>query len=289
MHLHIKSWLVLGLFVAGGSSALAGTYQSAGNVNTIATNVISPQPESVQHVANYDWINNPQAATPTHIEQVAEVSNGGISRAGATGQIGVLKAWAEASYPAYTASTPWNGYATGTALASFYDTIAVTGAGLAVGTPVTYTLSVYVNGTQSSPTFEIGGAYSAYALSEARLTNVAQGTTTIKSWNADKDAVGWYNLSLDTVVGSELGVSAMLYVGAYVSAYATVAHSAFADYGHSAHYYLTPSIASLNTIGSSGHDFTISTAVPEPQTAVLALLGLFLVTCMTKQKRATQH
>lgn len=289
MQLPIKSWLVLSLTVTACGSAMAGTYQSMGNVNTIATNVIYPQPESVQNVADFDWLNKPQAASPTHIEQEAVVSNGGVSRAGATGQIGTLKAWAEASYPANTPSNPVIGYATGTAQVSFYDTVAVTGAGLAIGTPVTYTLSIYVNGTQSRPSSEMGGVYSATALVEARLRDVAQGSSTIKYWNADKDAVGWYTLALDTAVGNELGVSAMLYVGAYVSAYATVAHSAFADYGHSAYYYLTPSIAGLNTVGSSGHDFTISAAVPEPQAWALAAIGFFVVVVMTSKKPASAH
>ena len=66
------------------------------------------------------------------------------------------------------------GYAGSAVQARFYDTIAVTGAGLAVGTPVSYTVNFSITGSLSGPNFEMGGFLSADGLAEVRLRDMEQ-------------------------------------------------------------------------------------------------------------------
>ena len=85
-------------------------------------------------------------------------------------------------------------------------------------------------------------------------------------------------------MGHSLGVSGMLYAGAYVSSYAQLGRSAVADFYHSAVYRLAPSVAGLNTVGASGHDFLAP--VPELSTWVAMLLGLATLGGLARFRRS---
>lgn len=73
-------------------------------------------------------------------------------------------------------------------------------------------------------------------------------------------------------MGHILGISGSLFADAYAGSGAKSARSAESDFYHSAGYTLAPSVAGLNTIGASGHDFMA--AVPEPSSLALAVIGL---------------
>ena len=205
-------------------------------------------------------------------------AGGGGAKASFLGTIGLLKAYASASYPrccAANGQTVAYGYANGTAQGSFFDTIVVGGAGLAAGAPVSYRLDLRIDGTLSAPAFESGGAPSADGIAEARLVDSDSRQEARLRWDAKQQATGVYSLTLDTHVGHTLNISGMLFADAYVGSGAVTARSAESDFYHSAGYTLTPSVSGLNTVGASGHDFT--SAVPEPGSALLAGLGLAAV------------
>lgn len=254
--------------------ALAQQYQATGNVNTIATRVFPGPVESLQNVDNFGFTDNPQANGNNVLEKTASVGGGGTAIARFVGTVGTLKAYAMASY-----GYGWDaqghrildGYTGASAQGTFYDTVTVSGGGLAVGSPVNYRVDFRIDGTLTSPRFEIGGALSADAVGQVRLRDNTSGQDVFIQWDASRQGTGVYSLTLATEVGHTLGIGGMLYAGAYVSANATLARAAEADFSHSAYYYLTPSVAGLNTLGASGHDFMAP--VPEPAGWLMWALG----------------
>ena len=222
----------------------------------------------------FDWQEKPQALTLNALEAQSAAGGGGAT-ASFLGSIGLLKAYASATYPRCCDAqghTVAYGYANGTVQGSFFDTLVVGGGGLAAGTSVTYRLDLRIDGQLSAPAFESGGALSAEGVAEARLVDRDSRQEAILRWDAKKQATGIYSLSLLTQVGHTLSISGMLFADAYVGSGAVTARSAESDFYHSAGYTLAPSVAGLNTLGASGHDF--ASAVPEPGSALLTGWGL---------------
>lgn len=260
------------LLLAMPAWAHAQTYQltayARANTNDFRGNVTKSD------VQTLDWQNKPQALALNALDAQSAAGGGGAT-ASFLGTIGLLKAYASATYPRCCdalGNTVAYGYANGTAQGSFYDSVVVSGAGLAAGTVVTYRLDLRIDGGISSPSFESGGALSAEGVAEARLVDTTSRQEAIFRWDAKKQATGVYSLSLTTEVGHTLAISGLLLADAYVSSGATLARSAESDFYHSAGYTLAPSVAGLNTVGASGHDFTASVA--EPSSVALAAIGL---------------
>ncbi|MGQ3052858.1 MAG: PEP-CTERM sorting domain-containing protein [Roseateles sp.] len=244
------------------------------NMNVHATSFMPPGAGEQRLVPTLDLRDDPRLAQMQRMHEIASFAGGhGIGRF--EGHVGLLRAFASASFP-YCCDLAGrrvnHGYAGASVQGRFYDSIPVTGAGLAPGTPVSYTVNFSISGHLSSPGFEIGGFLSAYGVAEVRLRDMSSFAEVSKSWDASRDAPAIFSLRLDTFVGRTISLSGMLAVGASVSDYAVLARYAEADFGHSAGYQLIPSVAGLNTVGASGHDF--ATPVPEPAAGLLMLAGL---------------
>lgn len=257
-------------------TAGAQSYGVYGNINATATLQLPGQPSQDSYlVDNFGFTDKPQALLPNTLGQVATVSNGGTATALFKGSIGSLKAYSFAAFPRGYDDQGRNlftGYANGSAQGSFADVVRVAGAGLALGTPVSYRVDFSIDGTRSSPIFEIGGFLSTAAVANVRLGDQQSGQQVTFNWDADRNAPGLYSLTLATQVGHTLQLVGSLATSAGVTWYAQTGRSAEADFYHSALYTLSPSVAGLNTVGASGHDFM--TAVPEPSTWALLTLGL---------------
>jgi hypothetical protein len=258
--------------------ALAQTHQLTANLLANAFMTLPLPGVTDSHTFNLNLLNEPGTAQLQVLSQSAGTPNGGQAQARFEGRVGLLRAYAEASYPyccTPQGNTVTTGYTHATAQGTFFDTVAVFGAGLAPGTPVSYRVDFDISGGISSPFFEVGGHLSAFGVAEVRLTDLTANTQLIWSWDASRDPTGRYSLTLPTFVGHNLGINGMLYAGAYVDAYAITGRSAVADFEHSAVYTLVPSVAGLNTLGASGHDFLAP--VPEPATWLSLLGGLVLL------------
>ncbi|TXI18844.1 MAG: PEP-CTERM sorting domain-containing protein [Roseateles sp.] len=214
--------------------------------------------------------------------QVLDTSSalsGGSALAHFEGRMGLLRAYAWASFPYCCDALGQRvvqGYSNATVEGRFYDSIAVSGASLAPGTPVSYTVNFSISGSLSDPSFESGGFLTAYGLAEVRLRDLGSFAEVNMRWDASRDAPGLFSLTLDTFVGRTISLSGMLAVGASVSDAARLGRVAWADFGHSAGYQLVPSVAGLNTTGASGYDFSAS-PVPEPGAWALLAAGLLLL------------
>lgn len=275
-------WIGAAMWVA--APAQAQTWQLTGFVNATAV-MFTPGPgQAFYNVDDVYLLNDAAATTMQQVQRTAVVDNGGDSIARFEGEIGLLRGYAAASYPVcctIDGTVVTTGYAGGRVDGSFYDTIHVTGAGLAVGTPVRYEVDFDVSGHLSSPSYESGGYLSAFGLANVLLRDLTSFQEVSFSWDVSRDAGGRYTLVLDTVVGHSLALSGALNVGASVDAYATLGRWVEADLGHSAGYSLRPSVAGLNTVGASGHDFLAP--VPEPEGWALMAGGLL---ALALQRRA---
>jgi hypothetical protein len=200
-------------------------------------------------------------------------SDGGTAQGIFVGRIGLLKASAGASY-AYCCSTlpEWRGFSDAEINGSFMDTLTVTSATLAFGTPVRYTLRLAISGTIDGPSFEMGGRLAGAAAASAWLSDSTTGQGANVNWSSGTHAPGFVEVSLDTAVGHRLGIEGRLSVLAAVDATAATARSVVVDYSHSAGYQVLTSVPGLNTVGASGYDF--ATPVPEPETWALMAAGL---------------
>lgn len=246
-------------------------------VTTVVTSVMtSPAPREDHSRPTYlTLFDSPEAARLQVMDDRISTSNGGTAEVKFLGRIGLLKAYAAASHPyccTIGGELVTSGFSNATVDAGFTDTVAVTGGGLTDGTPVQYTVGLRINGSISSPSFEMGGHVGVHGVAEVRLEDKITRETVSLRWNAASQAPGLYLLTLNTQVGHDLGITGYLNVGASVDSSATTTRSGVADFYHSAAYSLTPSVAGLNTIGASGTNFLAP--VPEPASGALMLLGL---------------
>lgn len=265
--------------LASVAAQAAPVYQVTGIVNT-QVHTFAPGP-NVSDVGyqDFNYLNQPQARGVVTIEQDAAVADGGQAFGRVSAQSGTLKAWSWSSNPAWVTGRNPLDYAASMISSSFADTILVQGAGLAEGAAVRYLLSIHIEGSTSLPAFELGGALAAEVSAYVTLRDLTGGTVSM-NWNSNRDDEGWFELTLDTHVGAELLLSAGLNASTYVTATARN-RFAEADYGRSTYVYLTPSVAGLNTVGASGHDFTLpdtggTGTVPVPATLALVVTGLAL-------------
>ena len=242
-------------------TALAYGYSLTANVITEATNF----PEGVRQEGHLQLDNDPRAFSLQALDRVAQVSNGGKAVGMFLGSVGLLKAYASAATPL------GGGLVSSTVTSSFADTIAVSGAGLAAGTPVSYRLDFSIQGSvlPSPP----GSLPTAFADARVMLQDDNTYQAVSFNWSDRTMAPGVYSLVLNTRVGHSLVLYANLNVGAQVGSNPLTGGFAEADFYHSARYALTPSVAGLNVVGMSGHAYTAS-AVPEPSSAALLGLGL---------------
>lgn len=259
----LRGVAVLGLVaLALPGLAHAAPYGLSANVITEVTNF----PAGDRKVGFLDLHGDPLAFSLQAIDRTAQLGPGAQATGRFLGSVGLLKVYAGASYPLHG-----DGLASSTVTSSFYDTIVVGGAGLAVGTPVSYRLDFSISGSVlgalPDPT------YGAFATASVSLQDDFTRQAVFMNWDNRRNATGIYSLTLNTTVGHSLLLVADLKAGARVQGNSLNARSAEADFYHSARYALTPSVAGLNVVGLSGHDYTVS-AVPEPSSWALMALGL---------------
>lgn len=282
-HSPLKPALAALVLLASMSQAQAQSYQLSAYTRSHAADFLHNDDKT--DYQDFNWLDKPEALALNSLDTQALVVSGGKASAKVLASIGMLKAYAFASYPyGYDAlgQLVEYGYGDGTAQATFFDTVLVSSKTLALGTPVSYRMDLSINGTLSSPNFEMGGYLSANGLAEMTLRDRDSGQTSTLRWDAKNQSTGVYSLVLNTQVGHTLTINGMLYAGADVGSYARTGRSAESDFYHSASYQLSPSVSGLNTTGLSGHDF-LAIAVPEP--ASYAQLGLGLGLLLLRRQR----
>jgi hypothetical protein len=266
--------LALVLAAALPGAAAAQGYYLKGNVKAQAVTSF-PGPSLIDQNSNsVSWVNLPPALQPNAIQASASIGNGGSATGKFLGSVGSLKAYAIAESPYgvnAAGTTVFSGGANAQAEGSFYDTVVVGGAGLALGTPVSYTINLSISGSVS-PEIYLPGGPGADAVARMEMFDLQGLGGKTFNWSIKNQATGTYSLTVATEVGHTLGITGLLYVSAGMSTQVEVTRSVVADFYHSALYTLTPSVAGLNTTGVSGHNFLAP--VPESSTAGLMALGL---------------
>jgi hypothetical protein len=202
------------------------------------------------------------------------LSNGAQAHAQIEASMGVLKGKLSTHYEK-TFSTD-DGWVDAVFSTSFEDFIEVTAPGLAEGTPVTYTFSLAIDGTsgvtpQPAAPGALGVGFAA-SMGPAWLSPVPRVRTI--DWQMSQGD-GVFSQTFEAVVGELVRVRGTLYAGSQAGT-PNATSDAWADYMSTARFHLTPSVAGANTVSVSGHDYALS-AVPEPSTAVLFVMGALYV------------
>lgn len=268
------SRLSLAFVAALPMAANAQMYGLSANVITEVINF----PAADRQVGSLELDRDPSASVLQALDRQAQLGPGSVASGKFLGSTGVLKAYAAASYP-----LGGDGMASSTVTSSFSDTIRVSGAGLAVGTPVSYRVDFSIQGSVlGGPP---GSNFGAFANASVALQDDFTRQSVFLNWSDKTQTPGVYSLVLNTQVGRSLVLYGTLAVGARVQGNSPVGRFAEADFYNSAVYSLAPSVAGLNTVGASGHDFTVS-SVPEPSSGVLLGAGLLaLVRLQSRRAR----
>lgn len=264
----------------------AASYGASGSIRTSAEyRPANGALEGNNDVLGFGFTDDPRALLPNVLSTASGVSIGGSASAMFKGSIGSLKAYSLATFP--LGIGPFNtllftGNAKASAGGDFFDLLTVSGAGLAVGTPVSYRLDFSIDGTVTPASSQPSDPFYAYAIASVVLRDLSDGQRVMFDWNTSANTPGVYSLNLATKVGNTLKIEGSLGTATGVDALSPVVRRAEADFYHSALYSLTPSVAGLNTTGASGHSFL--TPVPEPATWALFASGLLGLLWM--QRRA---
>lgn len=217
----------------------------------------------------------PGASLPQTANGEVLLSNGARAQATVTASMGTLKAYTHAAY-AY--STSITGMAAANASVTFNDTVLVQGAALPLGTPVSYRFDLSVDASfqqlLGTPGSDSNFVY-ALATTLLRVLDTTSQEQAQFVWDPRQQPNGLYSVFINTQVGRRLYLTGNIQATAQATSYGVPLspHTATADLGHTALYYLVPSVAGLNTTGLSGHDY-VAAAVPEPATWLLMALGV---------------
>ena len=199
------------------------------------------------------------------------LSNGAQAHAQIEASMGVLKGKLSTHYE--KAFNSDEGFVDAIFSTSFEDFIEVTAPGLAAGTPITYTFSLTIDGTSGvTPLPAAPGALSvgfAASMGPAWLSPVPRVRTI--DWQMSQGD-GVFSQTFEAVVGELVSVRGTLFAGSQAG-FRNGTSDAWADYMSTARFNLTPNVAGANTVSVSGHDYAAS-AVPEPTTAVLFVMGM---------------
>ena len=233
-HPHQLWFVVAASLVALGPSTARAQLSSL-TVTTVVTSVMTTPDPREDHSRDTDLTlyDKPEAALLHRQDDQIGTSNGGTAEVRFLGRIGLLKAYAAASHP-YCCTVGGHlvtsGFSNATVDAGFSDTVHVSGAGLADGTGVQYTVGLRISGSLSSPSFEMGGHISVFGVAEVRLEDKTTREVVTLRWNAANQAPGLYALTLNTQVGHQLGITGTLNIGASIGSSATTARSGVVDF-----------------------------------------------------------
>ena len=267
-----NGWSAALLMAAAWLPAHAQPYRLSASTQAAASSV-APDADNNQSLSFF--ITDPRALLPQTLDVSARVGTGGQARASVAGEIGVLRAFTSANYPSGPGIA---GLSNAYASITFMDTIAVSGAGLALGAPVSYRIDFAISGHISPFPSGYTPPTNAFATALARLQDNTTGQQAELQWNPRYMSSGVYSLTLNTAVGRELSFTGNLALSAQANSSTPpdLPHGATADFMNTAYFKLAPSVAGLNTVGMSGHDF-LASAVPEPATWASLLAGLGLL------------
>jgi hypothetical protein len=267
--------LALGLALAQGS-ALAWPPRAELKGEVFAS-AYQPQPfEDLTEQHSFNFYDPDYLPPDPRVRQIqrrraeVQLGNDAHMRAEVEASVGLLRAQVSAAYPSMQ---ELYGRGLASTSATFVDTLLVGGAGLAAGTPVNYRLDLRISGEVLNQLGQNGVHSGTYATASAllRLEDLGSGQQALLDWRSQDQATGLYSVVLNTVVGQELRMTGNLSLVAWAESAGT-RRSASADFMNTAVFKLAPSVAGLNTVGVSGHDFAV-TAVPEPGSWALMLAG----------------
>ena len=260
----------------------AASYSVHGDVRTDAKLIANGLLTGMNNGDSFRFTDDPQALLSNVLSSDSTVSNfttnGGAATALFKGSIGSLKAYSVATFARgfdNFGNVVFNGKTAASAGGDFFDLVTVGGAGLALGTPVSYRVDFSIDGTLTAASSQPSDPFYAYAIASVRLFDLNSGQRVTLDWNTVANAPGLFLLTLATQVGNTLKIEGSLGVAAGVDALSPTGRRAEVDFYHSALYSLTPSVAGLNTVGASGHNFLAP--VPEPTTWALLALGLVVL------------
>lgn len=271
------------------SAATLRAYSSVGDSAAVVANCIygtNPYGSDVRGCSNDSGdINNATSSTVANTASQASYSAPAASaQAYASGTLGTLHAYADASIPSADAS---GHNLQSHAYVEMTDNLQASSSLGALYSNYTYTIAVTGS---STPYSQYGSAPStnAYGFAQLDIRDATNGTVYASKYldlNSDTPN-GTITGTVSVTPGTMLRLDLVLEVAAGVGTNA-VGQSAFAqaDYKDTVHFYLDALTPGANTVGTSGYDYTTpAVPLPAPFALMSSALGLLGVIARHKKK-----
>lgn len=229
------------------------------------------------------------AATPSSLDVThasAQYANGITTSAWTSATLGTLHAFAQTSIPLSDA-TPHN--VQSSAQARMIDTLL---ASSSLGSLYNnYQYTVNISGFTTAPSaLYAAPSFGATAYVGINIFDNTTFTTLVQqNWQASSLVASGGGLLTGTIsaaAGDSITLDLTLQVGSGVGTnVAGQSGFAQADYQNTVHFYLDAVTPGANTVATSGYDYASPSAVPEPETYAMMMVGLGLIGLIARRKK----
>ena len=155
--------------------------------------------------------------------------------------------------------------------------------GLPVGTPDTITLTMSLSGIHTAIDNATGGAYGMDVTASEKIIDEVSGNSTTIIFDL-ASGTGTLTGTFAGTVGEQVILDNILHLFTYANGVSPYSTSS-ADYSHTVNYYLDSSVAGVDFIGSTGHNYASPTVATTPEPLTLSLFGAGLAGAVAMRRR----
>ncbi len=275
--LHYLPALMALCTLCGASRSVQAQYLSGSIVSSVTDFI--PQPNTSASDSHSFYSATPSTwLVPFEVDANASVGVGKDASGMAKGSMGVLHAKTFAEY-VYTGESSYS---------NSHAAINVLDYGIAQQqiqgqNAVSFNIELDMSGSHSTPDFQIGGSYEAFATAGYSITDGV--STASLTYSSHANSPMFQTATFDTVAGRQLTIQYYIDCVSYVSGSASQRQTTV-DYSNTMHVYIDPTTPGSGLTTTSG--FNYASVVPEP--GIFSLVaGMGTCSLLIFRRRRTRH